>query len=448
MAEAWEQWHGEVIGGEFRLRQYLGGSDHSAVFLADRNRDSQPVVLKFVPSHPATADSQTACWEQLRKLSHPYLLHMLSSGRCQLGNSPFLYAVIERADENLAQILPQRALTQRETGDMLRPVLDALDYLHKHGFAHGHIAPSNILAVGDQIKLSSDTASATAQVAAAKLDSSANDLPLSERAGVSKTADIWSLGATLVEVLTQRRTAWEETSHGEPLFREKLPDPFREIAKRCLNRDPARRPSVEEIRNLLESPVAEERPSAPVPVKESGSRRGILIAVVAAVVLLAIVGWTKRSSRGPQSAEIQQAPQKETPRALPEPQPETAPEPHPQTQSKPAVPPPTREPSHEMSRGAVVHEVIPTVAQSARNTITGKVRVVAKVDVDTSGNITDVTLDSPGPSKYFARLASEAARQWKFTPPRVNGHDVASEWLLRFAFGRTETTVSPTQAKP
>jgi hypothetical protein len=111
MAEAWEQWHGEVIGGEFRLRQYLGGSDHSAVFLADRNRDSQPVVLKLVPSHPATADSQLACWEQLRKLSHPYLLHILSSGRCQLGNSPFLYAVIERADENLAQILPPRALT-------------------------------------------------------------------------------------------------------------------------------------------------------------------------------------------------------------------------------------------------------------------------------------------------------------------------------------------------
>ena len=247
MAEAWEQWHGEVVGGEFRLRQYLGGSDHSAVFLADRNRDPQPVVLKLVPSHPATDDSQMASWERVAKLNHRCLLRILGSGRCQLGNSPFLYAVIERADENLAQILPQRALTQRETGDMLRPVLEGLDYLHTNGFAHGHIAPSNILAVGDQIKLSTDTASTTGQVPAANLDSSENDLPLSERAGVSKTADIWSLGATLVEVLTQRRTAWEETAHGEPLFREKLPEPFREIAKRCLNRNPARRPSVEEI---------------------------------------------------------------------------------------------------------------------------------------------------------------------------------------------------------
>ena len=455
MAEAWEQWHGEVVGGEFRLRQYLGGSDHSAVFLADRNRDPQPVVLKLVPSHPATDDSQIASWERVGKLNHRCLLRILGSGRCQLGNSPFLYAVTERADENLAQILPQRALTQRETGDMLRPVLEGLDYLHTNGFAHGHIAPSNILAVGDQIKLSTDTASTTGQAAAASFDSSENDLPLSERAGVSTTADIWSLGATLVEVLTQRRTAWEETAHGEPLFREKLPEPFREIAKRCLNRNPAQRPSVQEIKNLLDSPVAETRPAAPViatepgsRAKEPGSRRGILIALAAALVLLAIVGWTKRSSHNPQSTEIQQKPQKETPRALPEPQPETTPERPAQTESKPAAPPPAKEPAREMSRGAVVHQVVPNVPQSARNTITGKVRVVAKVEVDTSGNVTEVALDSPGPSKYFARLASEAARQWKFTPPRVNDHDVASEWLLRFAFGREETTVSPTQAKP
>jgi TonB family protein len=70
------------------------------------------------------------------------------------------------------------------------------------------------------------------------------------------------------------------------------------------------------------------------------------------------------------------------------------------------------------------------------------------VEVDTSGNVTNASLDSAGPSKYFARLAAEAARAWKFTPPRVDGNDVPSEWLLRFAFGASDTTVSPTQVKP
>ena len=27
MIEVWKQWEGEVINGEFHLRQYLGGSD-------------------------------------------------------------------------------------------------------------------------------------------------------------------------------------------------------------------------------------------------------------------------------------------------------------------------------------------------------------------------------------------------------------------------------------
>jgi TonB family protein len=452
MAEAWEQWHGEIVDGEYRLRQYLGGSDHSAVFLAERGREPQPVVVKFIPAHPATADTQMARWESGKKLSHPQLIRILASGRCKLGNSSFLYVVTERAEENLSQILPQRALTPRETSDMLRPVLDALSYLHKSGFAHGHIAPSNIMAVGDQIKLSSDTVSATGQVADPALTSPGDDLPEGEKAGVSKPADVWSLGATLVEVLTQRRTAWEETAHGEPLFREKLPEPFREIAKRCLHRDPARRPNVEEIRNLLDPAPSDVKKPALRTADGSGSRRGILIAAIAVLALLAIVGWTKLSSRSPQVQQSAQAPQTEPPHARPEPQPETAPEP-PARSRKPAVsPPPAKKAAREApvpsARGVVTHEVLPNVPQSARNTITGKVRVVVKVAVDNAGNVTDVTLDNPGPSKYFARLATQAAHDWKFTPPIVEGGGVPSEWLLHFAFGRSEITVSPTQVKP
>ena len=448
MAEAWEQWHGEIIGGEYRLRQYLGGSDHSAVFWAERGSDPQPLALKFIPATPATADTQIARWELGKKLNHPDLVRILASGRCQLGRSPFLYVVTERADENLSQILPQRALTQRETTDMLRPVHDALGYLHKNGFAHGHIVPSNIMAFGDRIKLSSDTATVSGQPIDPGLESPTNDLPEGERAGVSKAADVWSLGATLVEVLTQRRTAWEETAHGEPLFREKLPDPFREIAKRCLHRDPSRRPSVDEIRTLLDPSTVEPKPTLTALPRESPSRRGALVAGLAALALLAILGWTKLSSRAPQSPEPQQVPQKQTPRALPEPQPETAPEKSAPPPTKPVVAPPPRESSPEASHGSVAHQVLPNVPQSARNTITGRVRVTVKVEVDSAGNVTSATLDSPGPSKYFARLASEASRQWKFTPPRVNGRDVSSEWLLRFAFGREDTTVSPTQIKP
>jgi TonB family protein len=96
----------------------------------------------------------------------------------------------------------------------------------------------------------------------------------------------------------------------------------------------------------------------------------------------------------------------------------------------------------------VIHQVMPEVSPSARNTIQGHVRVRVRVAVDAFGNVTGATFDSPGPSQYFARKAMEAAQGWKFDPAEVNGRSVPSEWILRFAFGRTGTEVSPVQTAP
>ena len=63
--------------------------------------------------------------------------------------------------------------------------------------------------------------------------------------------------------------------------------------------------------------------------------------------------------------------------------------------------------------------------------------------VDPSGNVAGTTLDSAGPSKYFARLALQAAQRWKFAPAKVDGQGVPSEWILRFEFQKTATNVYP-----
>ena len=96
----------------------------------------------------------------------------------------------------------------------------------------------------------------------------------------------------------------------------------------------------------------------------------------------------------------------------------------------------------------VVHTVMPVVSRSARNSIHGRVRVRARVRVDASGNVVSAVLDSPGPSKYFARLALEAAQGWKFTPAQADGQFVASEWILHFTFSRNDTEVLPKQTRP
>src|SRR6266849_5626935 len=143
--EAWKQWEGRVVIGGFQLRQYLGASDHSAVFLTERSeREPQKVAIKLISADPSNAELQLTRWRLAAKLSHPHLIRLFQIGRCRLGNMPLLYVVMEYAEENLSQVLARRPLTPAEARDMLGPVLDALAYLHGQGFVHGDIKPANV----------------------------------------------------------------------------------------------------------------------------------------------------------------------------------------------------------------------------------------------------------------------------------------------------------------
>jgi TonB family protein len=86
---------------------------------------------------------------------------------------------------------------------------------------------------------------------------------------------------------------------------------------------------------------------------------------------------------------------------------------------------------------SVLHQEIPDVPRSARESIHGHIQVTIRVTVDRSGKVVDETLEDPGSSKYFARLAAEAARKWRFAP--ADNQD-SREWLLRFEFTRDGTT--------
>ena len=157
MAGTWKLWEGQTVAGTFQLRQYLGGSDHSAVFLTDRTgEESQKAVIKLTPATPESWTQQLSRVALAAKLSHPHLLQIFQTGQCRLGSTDLLYVVMEYADENLSQILPHRPLSPAETRQMLLPVLDALAYLHRSGFVHNHLKPANIMATEDQVKLSCD----------------------------------------------------------------------------------------------------------------------------------------------------------------------------------------------------------------------------------------------------------------------------------------------------
>ncbi|MGC1523846.1 MAG: TonB family protein [Steroidobacteraceae bacterium] len=85
----------------------------------------------------------------------------------------------------------------------------------------------------------------------------------------------------------------------------------------------------------------------------------------------------------------------------------------------------------------VLHQEMPQVSRSARATIRGVIKIAVRVIVDRSGNVFAATLDNRSPSRYFARAALDAAKQWKFAE---DAEQASRVWLLRFEFTRAGTT--------
>ncbi|HEX8827427.1 MAG TPA: protein kinase, partial [Xanthobacteraceae bacterium] len=258
MSFSWKQYEGQVINNTFPLERYLGGSSESAVFLTQlAGPQSSKAVLKLIPEG-ASLDLQLSLWRRASKLTHPNFLQLYQGARCRLADMDLLYVVMEYAEENLSEILPQRALTPSEARDMLSPVLDALSSLHAQGLVHSHLKPSNILATSDHVKLSTDRLFPAGEIRKSTSKPTPYDAPESANQALTAASDVWSLGVILIEVLTQRVPGGAAL----PSVPESLPQPFREIAQHALERDPRLRWSIAHITASLNPRAAAAAQSA------------------------------------------------------------------------------------------------------------------------------------------------------------------------------------------
>jgi TonB family protein len=479
VVETWKQWEGETIFNRddesirFQLGQYLGSSSSGPVFLTDLETQPQKAAIKLWITHPSTHDTQILRWHRATKLSHPHLLRLFHTGACRMASTEVLFAVMEFAEEDLSQILPERALTPQETLEMLKPALEALGYLHSQGFVHGHLKPANIVAVKDQLKLATDRPYVAGDEISGQ-HRSPYDPPEMQDGGkaASPGMDVWSLGMTLTEILTQQRPSWNATDHDDPILPQELPQPFQEIVRNCLRRIPHERWTIDQIAAHLQPAAPIPSKSAPVsqhtaPAKKTSKRWLYVVpsaTAVFAAILVAGLGILHRQQVLPVQAQTQ--PREETPviSSKPASASDEAQKPSPATpladssNNQPApkiveaslpTAPATEEvktPTATVQQSAgVVQQVLPNVPQKARETITGRVKVKVRVQVDASGKVTEAELDAPSTSKYFAGLALQAAQQWKFIPTQ-SGADDEREWLLRFEFGQEDTKVFPSLA--
>ena len=413
LAPIWSGWQNSVINGVYPLHRLVHGSGQSAVFLTERKGQAvADAALKIIPIERVTL-AQLLHWRSAVGLSHPHLIQLFDAGLCKLGGRPFLFVVMEYAQQTLGEVLSQRALTADEVRDMLPATLDALTFLHRKGLVLGHLKPANVLVVNDQLKLASDS---IRPAGAPRVDDAAPsfyDPPEASATNFGPADDIWGLGVTLVEALTQGLPSADEHSDAARLPTT-VPAAFVATVQRCLSYNPAARPTAVELKAQFGAP---EAPPEPVPAQprpeESPGQRGII--TIMFLVLLAAVWADLRLFRAHSGIERSSSESMQTsaPRAaviLPS-----------------AVPKTTA----QLSAPTAVHEQMPDVSRSALRTIHGRIRIAVLVAVDRSGTVIEAHLKNTGPSTYFARLARDAARKWTFAAAAEPG---TRQWLLRFEF--------------
>ncbi len=156
----------------------------------------------------------------------------------------------------------------------------------------------------------------------------------------------------------------------------------------------------------------------------------LILAIAAALLIWGVIRIFRTDPTSAPPAATEQTPSSQSQQPAPAPAPiEAAPVASDATLPKPDAPP-------SAGNASPISEVIPDVPRSARQTIRGTIIVSVRVSVGKEGTVLDATAVERGPSRYFERLAVEAAKKWTFAP---TSRDEQRSKLLTFTFTRAGT---------
>ncbi|HWF47148.1 MAG TPA: hypothetical protein VG168_09095 [Bryobacteraceae bacterium] len=315
---SWPQLQGRVVGDGYRLTQYLDGSETSGRFEAKSDASGgRDVMVQLFSLTPRQGRERLELWRTLQSLNRPEILTVLSSGTADWPDLHFDYLVTELPDETLAGGLQNRALDAEEARQVLKSVAAALVVMHDRQWVHASVQPANIYAVGDSITLSV----ATVQRPGASdilAEPSEYQAPEVSSFAFSPASDIWSLGVTLFQSLTQQLPAKDAMERAA-----KLPPPFPEILKHSLDPVSARRWSARQILQSLDTPVPEPTPALDAPPQPAridlGRPKGRRVSpfAIAAIVLFLAFLWMVFARKKPPSHPTVIPSRQEVPVAVP-----------------------------------------------------------------------------------------------------------------------------------
>jgi TolB-like protein/Tfp pilus assembly protein PilF len=322
-----------ALGDAYRLEKELGGGGMSRVFLAEEVRLGRKVVVKVLPPEMSAGVSIERFEREIQlaaRLQHPHIVPLLSAG----AHGDLLYYVMPFIEgESLrAKLAREGELPVREVVQILKEVLDALQYAHSNRVVHRDIKPDNVLLSGRHVVVT-DFGVAKA-VSEASGESSLTSLGVAlgtpaymapEQATadphVDHRADLYAVGALAYEMLTGQPpftglTAQSvlakhitEAPAAVTTHRSSVPAALNEIILRCLEKKAADRwQRADELLPHLDAlltpsggmtPTMTQPVSAAVPVPADRAAWPKSVLFAAAVAVLAVAGFlVLRPARG------------------------------------------------------------------------------------------------------------------------------------------------------
>jgi serine/threonine-protein kinase len=331
--------------GQYRVTSLLGAGGMGEVWRAHDSQLGRDVALKIVPDSFVSDPSRLARFSReahvLASLNHLNIASIYSLEEAG-GVRALVLELVE--GPTLRERLGRGPLPNEEALSICRQIAAALEAAHARGIVHRDLKPENVKVRADgTVKVldfglakalemsapASDLAQAATLTASATeegmvLGTAAYMAPEQARGrSVDQRTDIWSLGCLLYETLTGRSPFLGDTK-ADTLVRilerepdwDALPDTvdarIRALLRRCLQKDANRRlRDSGDARLELEDALGVPGDSGARRSSVRSSRRvrlarwgGAVAAVTILLVLAAIAGWSRVSSRPAPSSRV------------------------------------------------------------------------------------------------------------------------------------------------
>lgn len=207
----WTDIEGCELSGGWRLVRLVRPEGRTAWFEAS-GPDGKPLMMSVTE----TLNDERELLVRLRAahgVRHANVVAVYDARVVRINNVPMVVAAMERTEENLADVLRERALTAAEARQILEAVLAGLAAIHGQGLVHGRVEAASVLAMDDTIKLRSDCLHAGGEEFAA---------------GVAE--DLRGLGRVVCQSLTRRVPEGEN----DPVL-QLVPEPLARVVRQALS---------------------------------------------------------------------------------------------------------------------------------------------------------------------------------------------------------------------